>query len=87
VVLTKGSTSLLWESKSGLYPNGKRNSFGGHAVLLISGDVTNVPAVEWENFLKHQEQLRSAVQANREKATDASLPDAYRAEPVVLRKG
>ena len=50
--------AVLWELRSGLYPNGKRNSFGGHAVLLVSGDITNVPATDWEGFVKQQEQLR-----------------------------
>jgi hypothetical protein len=50
--------AVLWESRSGLYPNGKRNSFGGRAVLLLNGDITNVPAAQWEKFQKYQEQLR-----------------------------
>lgn len=57
--------AVLWEAKPGLYPDGKRNSFGGHAVLLISGDITNVPASDWEKFLKHQEQLGNEVQTKR----------------------
>src|SRR6266571_9330734 len=63
--------AVLWESKRGLYPNGKRNSFGGHAVLLISGNITNVPAADWESFLKHQEKLRNAVQTKRAAGTNA----------------
>lgn len=55
--------AILWESQAGLYPNGKRNSFGGRAVLLIGGDITNVPASDWGDFLKQQEQLRKAVQS------------------------
>jgi hypothetical protein len=63
--------AVLWESREGLYPNGKRNSFGGHAVLLIGGDITNVPAADWESFLKQQEQLRNAVQIKRAAGTNA----------------
>jgi hypothetical protein len=40
------------------------NNFGGRAVLLISGDITNVPAADWEFFLKQQEQLRESVQVS-----------------------
>ncbi|NLH71563.1 MAG: hypothetical protein GX456_00755 [Verrucomicrobia bacterium] len=68
--------AILWESKPGLFYDGRRNDFGGHAVLLLGGDITNVPAADWESFLKHQEQLRKAVQANRETA-NAPLPDAH----------
>jgi len=57
--------AILWESKPGLYYDGRRNNFGGRAVLLISGYITNVPAAEWERFQKHQEQLRNAVLARR----------------------
>lgn len=51
-------TAILWESRGGFYANGKRNFFGGHAVLMISGDITNIPSADWEKFLKNQEQLR-----------------------------
>lgn len=51
--------AILWESRAGLYPNGKRNSFGGRAVLLVNGDITNVPAADWESFEKQQQQLRT----------------------------
>ena len=63
--------AILWESKAGLYPNGKRNSFGGRPVLLLSGDITNVPAADWERFLRQQHELRNAVQ--RKRATGTSV--------------
>ena len=59
--------AILWESRGGLYPNGRRNFFGGHAVLFIGGVITNIPAADWENFMKQQEKLRSAAQAHRRK--------------------
>jgi hypothetical protein len=62
----------LWESKGGLYPNGRRNEFGGHAVVLVSSDITNVPAVDWDEYLKQQEQRRNAVQSKR--ATRTTVP-------------
>jgi hypothetical protein len=57
--------AIIWESKPGLYYDGKRNGFGGRAVLLIGGDITNVPAVDWESFHNHQEQLRKTIEASR----------------------
>ena len=69
--------AILWESRSGLYSNGRRNSFGGHAVLLIGGDITNVPAANWEKFLKDQERLRETVLAERgpkPRVTPATAP-------------
>jgi hypothetical protein len=68
--------AILWESKTGLKSNGKRAHNDARPVLLLSRDITNVPSADWENFLKHQEQLRKAVQANRE-AANAPLPDAH----------
>lgn len=65
--------AILWESKAGLYYDGRRNDFGGHAVLLINGDITNVPASNWAGFLKQQEVLRKAVQSSRAAPT-STLP-------------
>ena len=56
-----GNVAMLWESKAGFYANGRRNFFGGHAVLLVDGRVTNVSAVAWSGFLSQQEQLRKFV--------------------------
>ncbi len=53
------------ETHAGLYYNGKRNFFGGRAVLLIGGNITNVPAADWTKFLQQQEQLRNATLAKR----------------------
>jgi hypothetical protein len=68
--------AVLWELRGGLYPDGRRNSLGGHAVLLIGGDITNVPAADWESFMKQQEQLRTAVQTKRAAGTNAPLQAA-----------
>jgi len=64
--------AILWESKPGLFYDGRRNNFRGHAVLLIGGDITNVPAADWESFLKQQEQLRDGIQIKR--AIETSAP-------------
>jgi len=63
--------ALLWESKGGLSPNGRRNEFGGHAVVLVGSEVTNAPAVDWDEYLKEQEQRRNAVQSKRAARTNA----------------
>ena len=63
--------AILWESKSGLYYDGRRNNFGGRAVLLVGGHVTNVPAADWATFLEQQERLRKAVQGSRVIQTSA----------------
>ena len=57
--------AILWESREGLYANGKRNSFGGRAVLFISGAVTNIPAGAWTSFLTNQEHLQQIARARR----------------------
>ncbi len=57
--------ALFWESQAGLYPNGRRNFFGGHAVMLVGGTVTNVAAADWASFLNWQEHLRKAALAKR----------------------
>lgn len=58
--------AILWESKAGLYPNGQRNFFGGHAVVFISGDITNIAAVQWNDFVKDQAKLRNESRARHE---------------------
>lgn len=50
--------AILWESRPGLYPNGRRNSEGARAVLLIGGTITNVTEIEWQRFLDEQGRLR-----------------------------
>ena len=69
--------ALLWESKGGLSPNGRRNEFGGHAVVLVSSDITNVPAVDWDEYLKQQEQRRNAVLSKRAARTNAPPSAAH----------
>ena len=57
--------AMVWESKPGLYWNGKRNNFGGRAVLLVGGNITNVPTAAWADFMDRQEQLRKSLFAQR----------------------
>ncbi len=57
--------AILWEVKPGLTTDGYSGPPGERLVLLLSSDITNVPAANWENFLKKQEQLRKAVQSSR----------------------
>jgi hypothetical protein len=57
--------AILWECKAGLYYDGRRNDFGGHAVLLVGGDITNVPSADWTSYLARQEKMRKTVQAER----------------------
>jgi hypothetical protein len=67
----------LWESKGGLSPSGRRNEFGGHAVVLVSSDITNVPAVDWDEYLKQQEQRRNVVLSKRAARTNAPPSAAH----------
>lgn len=69
--------ALLWESKGGLYPNGRRNEFGGHAVVLVGSDITNVPSVNWDEYLKQQEQRRNAVLSKRAPRTNVPPSAAH----------
>jgi hypothetical protein len=63
--------AVLWESRGGLYSSGWRNFNGGHSVLLVRGDITNVPGAAWNTFLKSQEVLREAVLAERSVQTNS----------------
>ncbi len=63
--------AILWESREGLYANGKRNFSGGRAVLLLDGGVTNVPAKAWKAFLNNQEELQKSARARRNSTSDA----------------
>ena len=56
-----GTIAILWESRAGLYANGRRNSFGGRAVLLIDGTITNVSENDWPSFIRKQARLRKSV--------------------------
>jgi hypothetical protein len=69
--------AMVWESKPGLYWNGKRNNFGGRAVLLVGGNITNVPAADWAGFLKQQEEMRKAVQSGRTAPTNTPPQTAH----------
>lgn len=69
--------ALLWESKGGLYPNGRRNEFGGHAVVLVGSDITNVPAMDWDNYLQQQAQRRNAVLSKRAALTNVAPSAAH----------
>jgi hypothetical protein len=62
--------AVLWEARGGLLANGRRNFFGGHAVLLLSGAVTNVPASAWTAFLNEQQKLRYSIQRREESAKE-----------------
>lgn len=53
--------AILWESRPGLNWDGRRNYFGGRAVLLLGGSLTNVPASSWKSFLAQQDELRKTV--------------------------
>ena len=54
------------------YDERGQNGFGGHAVVLVGSEVTNVPVVEWDEYLKQQEQRRNAVLSKR--APQTTLP-------------
>ncbi len=54
------------------YDERGQNGFGGHAVVLVGSDITNVPVVEWDEYLKQQEQRRNAVLSKR--ATRTNVP-------------
>ena len=56
-----GKIAILWESRAGLYANGRRNSFGGRAILLIDGTITNVSEKDWPSFIREQARQRKSV--------------------------
>jgi hypothetical protein len=58
-------TAILWESRFGLYRNGKRNGFEGRSVLFISGAISNIARQDWDSFLKQQSYLSNAYRVNR----------------------
>lgn len=69
--------AVLWESKAGIFANGKHDPSGARVAILLSGDITNIPAADWDSFVKQQEQLRRAVQTKRSSETNA-LGEAIR---------
>lgn len=60
-----GDLAILWESKAGVSADGRRNSNGGHAVLFLNGDITNVPRSDWDTFMANQASLRRALFSGR----------------------
>jgi hypothetical protein len=66
-----GRLAILWEAKQGISANGRLNFRGTRPVLLLNRDITNVATVNWEDFQKQQEELRSAIRARRGIQTNA----------------
>ena len=60
--------AILWERTAGYYWNGRRNMFGGRPVLFVTGNVSNVPASEWQPFLHHQDELHRLLKQERNKS-------------------
>lgn len=63
--------AILWESRGGFFADGRRNSVGARPVLFIGGHMTNIPAADWEAFLRGQEQMRKTVLAQRYPRTNS----------------
>ena len=59
------------------YDERGQNGFGGHAVVLVGSKVTNDPAVNWDEYLKQQDQRRDAVLSNRAPRTTVPLSAAH----------
>ena len=49
--------AVLWERRPGLDSSGRRNFSGARAVVLISGEITNVSLADWPSFTNRQEKL------------------------------
>ncbi len=75
-----GALAILWDSKPGLYQDGRRNSFGGRAVLFVSGNISNVPAMDWDRFERKQRELRIGLQSKRATLSDERLINPQRDE-------
>ena len=56
------SLALLWESRSGVFGNGRRCPNGSRPVLLLNANITNVAEKDWPEFLKEQESLRRMLE-------------------------
>jgi hypothetical protein len=65
------NVAILWESRSGFYADGRRNSVGARPVVFLGGDFTNIPAADWTHFLDAQRRLRDAVLAKHIAPTNA----------------
>lgn len=59
------------------YDERGQNGFGGHAVVLVGSEVTNVTVVEWDEYLKQQEQRRNAVLSKRAPRTNVPPSAAH----------
>jgi len=75
-----GALAILWDSKPGLYHDGRRNSFGGRAVLFASGSISNVPAMDWDRFERKQRELRLELQSKRATMSGERLLRPHRDE-------
>jgi hypothetical protein len=64
--------AILWEARSGLFSNGRRDPSGGHAVAFIGGDIRQISGSDWTNFLAQQEQMRKTALDKRLGQTHAS---------------
>lgn len=61
--------AIVWESRTGIAFNGR--SHPGRAVGFLSGEVNQIPDVEWEQFLSNQSFLRQSALRSR---TNSQLP-------------
>jgi hypothetical protein len=60
--------AILYESRKGILPNGRRSSTLGHVVLFNSyPSIRAIPDSEWDKFLLEQESLRKSTVSSREK--------------------
>lgn len=57
--------ALLWEAKSGLRADGRRNLGHTRAVILVSGIIVDVAEKDWPKFLEEQEILATATRQKR----------------------
>ena len=53
--------ALFWERRGGLFSGGKKDPSGGHAVILLSWEIKQIPPSDWLEFLKDQEALRNSA--------------------------
>lgn len=58
--------ALLWEAKSGLNADGRRNLNATRVVILVSGRVVDVAEMDWPKFLEEQEILATAAKQKRQ---------------------
>jgi hypothetical protein len=71
------SLAIIWERVGGLRFNGRRAEPGSHAVGFADGTHRQVPAAEWDGFLRQQSSLRDRIENHRnEGATNRTEPTA-----------